>query len=563
MKTRFLLLILSVLMAGALSAQNLFTNGDFEAAGTGDFYKSAWGGAAITMSKTDVAYAGDSALSLDVTAGLQTNGWKGRLNLDSVILASGKTYVASFMARTATMEDDSMIVSYRIVDQKNWVSQFQVNDVALVDTNWQEFTQVVTVNTPQAILDTTKWDFHIGLAKSEVGMIYVDNIVLREAKPVTGITASPEKLDLTTDGEDGVITVEFTPADADNKAVSWSSKYDTIATVNAGKVKAVGPGETWIYATSDDSGFQDSVMVTVTGDVVAPPASGITWSSTALTAETDVITEGTLVEAATFASGLEASASDWTTTVNGVDFEAAMSGLEGDWSASNTWENPSTDHLSTTSNRIVPTNVDQYRTDAADASSHFVGLAAFDKLLSRFLWSTNALDTITLSGLEVGGSYKLQLFMGDTRENEADSYILINPNAALTDAEYGGADVTKYGNSNGLSMVGEFTATETSIKFALAKVKDGTGGFNLNAFQLRKITAASLRSAVDNGFSIYPNPTNSVLTISETVGHATIYSLNGTLVKTVMNTNTVDVSELNAGMYILRSNNKFVKFVKE
>lgn len=78
-----------------------------------------------------------------------------------------------------------------------------------------------------------------------------------------------------------------------------------------------------------------------------------------------------------------------------------------------------------------------------------------------------------------------------------------------------------------------------------------------------KTSPTGLVKTVSSMFRIYPNPANNVLNISTTVERGMIYSLNGKLLKSVMNTNTIDISDLSAGMYLLRADESIVKFVKE
>lgn len=70
-----------------------------------------------------------------------------------------------------------------------------------------------------------------------------------------------------------------------------------------------------------------------------------------------------------------------------------------------------------------------------------------------------------------------------------------------------------------------------------------------------------------NGFRIFPNPANELLYfMNDDVRNteAIIYSINGAEVlktKIVLGKNTLDVSNLNSGMYLLRSKSGFAKFV--
>ena len=84
--------------------------------------------------------------------------------------------------------------------------------------------------------------------------------------PVTGVSISPNSLTLDVNANASLSAV-ITPADADNKGVTWTSYNTGIATVSAlGEVIAVGPGVTTITVLTNDGGFQDSITVTVNDD---------------------------------------------------------------------------------------------------------------------------------------------------------------------------------------------------------------------------------------------------------------------------------------------------------
>ena len=73
-------------------------------------------------------------------------------------------------------------------------------------------------------------------------------------------------------------------------------------------------------------------------------------------------------------------------------------------------------------------------------------------------------------------------------------------------------------------------------------------------------------SFLKNQFTIYPNPTTNVLHISgnDEVEYLDIFDLNGRKLMTTKGVNTVDVSQLSAGVYFINVNNKeAVKFVKK
>jgi hypothetical protein len=51
--------------------------------------------------------------------------------------------------------------------------------------------------------------------------------------------------------------------------------------------------------------------------------------------------------------------------------------------------------------------------------------------------------------------------------------------------------------------------------------------------------------------SFSPNPSNSQVTFSETIERVEVRTLSGTMVKEALDVNTMNVDELNAGMYLL------------
>lgn len=82
--------------------------------------------------------------------------------------------------------------------------------------------------------------------------------------PVTGVSMSEGVLSLFV-GDSATLSVTFTPADATNKNVTWSSNKPEVANVDqTGKVTAVAAGSANITATTEDGGFIATCTVTVT-----------------------------------------------------------------------------------------------------------------------------------------------------------------------------------------------------------------------------------------------------------------------------------------------------------
>lgn len=92
--------------------------------------------------------------------------------------------------------------------------------------------------------------------------------------PVTSVTLDKTSLALDVGGSD-TLTATVEPDNATNKAVTWSSNNENVATVDQnGNVKAVGAGKATITATTaDGSGVSATCTVTVNGPVLPPQPS--------------------------------------------------------------------------------------------------------------------------------------------------------------------------------------------------------------------------------------------------------------------------------------------------
>lgn len=92
-----------------------------------------------------------------------------------------------------------------------------------------------------------------------------------EFVPVTGVSITPETATVG-EYETTKLTAVFSPEDATNKGVSWSSRDNSIATVSlTGMVTGVSAGTVTITAVTDDGGYTATSTVTVTPFV--PPCS--------------------------------------------------------------------------------------------------------------------------------------------------------------------------------------------------------------------------------------------------------------------------------------------------
>ena len=86
-------------------------------------------------------------------------------------------------------------------------------------------------------------------------------VVSKKANPVTAITLNKTTLRIT-EGENEILTVTHTPADADGRSVTWTTSNGNVATVDAqGKVTAVAEGTAIITATSVNGKTAQCVVI--------------------------------------------------------------------------------------------------------------------------------------------------------------------------------------------------------------------------------------------------------------------------------------------------------------
>jgi uncharacterized protein YjdB len=96
---------------------------------------------------------------------------------------------------------------------------------------------------------------------------------------VTGVSLNKTALSLTVDATEQLIATVL-PANADNKAVTWISSNESVATVANGLVTAIAEGEATITVTTEDGEFTATCAVTVTRNIVS--VTGVSLNKTAL-----------------------------------------------------------------------------------------------------------------------------------------------------------------------------------------------------------------------------------------------------------------------------------------
>ncbi|MDR0426079.1 MAG: Ig-like domain-containing protein [Clostridiales bacterium] len=115
---------------------------------------------------------------------------------------------------------------------------------------------------------------------------------------VASVTVSPASASMDT-GSTTKLTATVLPSNADNKAVTWSSSNESVATVGAdGLVTAVAAGTATITATSDDNNSITGTCTVTVSDVLAASIS-VSGSASMIVGGTQTLTATALPENAT------------------------------------------------------------------------------------------------------------------------------------------------------------------------------------------------------------------------------------------------------------------------
>lgn len=142
---------------------------------------------------------------------------------------------------------------------------------------------VVSVDATGKITANTKGSATITVTTADGGKTATCTVTVTEpAAPVavTGVTLNKNNTTIYT-GRTETLTATIQPADATNKAVTWTSNNTGVATVNNGVVTGVSVGSATITAKTADGGFTATCTVTVEEAPIVHP-TGVSISKTSI-----------------------------------------------------------------------------------------------------------------------------------------------------------------------------------------------------------------------------------------------------------------------------------------
>ncbi|MFW5872968.1 MAG: Ig-like domain-containing protein, partial [bacterium] len=108
-------------------------------------------------------------------------------------------------------------------------------------------------------------NFNADVEGIRIGGSYADVVPAGDVPTidVTGVNVDPTTASVNV-GATTTLAATVEPADASDKTVEWESRDESIASVTDGVVTGVADGSTYIVVVTNDGGFMDSALVTVT-----------------------------------------------------------------------------------------------------------------------------------------------------------------------------------------------------------------------------------------------------------------------------------------------------------
>lgn len=343
--------------------------------------------------------------------------------------------------------------------------------------------------------------------------------------PVTEITVSGA--DITTLGGTSQLSAVIAPANASYDSIYWSVDNEAVATIDiaSGLLSAVANGTVVVTATSNTT---DNVTGTLTINVSNQnPITGLAVQGTGGASTIETL-GGTLTMIAT-PTPIDA---DDASVIWSVD-DASVATI-----------NATTGVLTAVSNGMV------------EVTATSVANNSISRLITITITGNNPVNSISVSTksgdtsiTELGGTLALIAIITPSDADDTTVYWSVNDTAiAVVDSASG--ILTAVSN-------GEVTVTATAL--ANSTISDSI------SISITGQTTGIVEFA-NTSTTIYPNPASDYLNIEgiETGTEIKIYSMDGTLVKSTTYANeSINVSGLYSGIYIVKVNNNALKLYKE
>lgn len=248
------------------ASTDLFANESFETTVS----NSAWLNGIAPANWTRYVFSGTPVFAVDSTVA-HTGTNSARLEAASTARATlyqqanverGKTYRISGWLKTENISNQAL-VRFQVPRPSG---NLLINIVQVSGTkDWTYFERNVTIPQDATLPASLKVEAFL---ETGTGKVWFDDIALQEWVAVQGVSLTPAVNSLQV-GDQVALSPQFTPENATNRNVTWSSSNESVATIRPdGMVTAVADGYSIITAKTADGGFTAASVVSVG----APPS---------------------------------------------------------------------------------------------------------------------------------------------------------------------------------------------------------------------------------------------------------------------------------------------------
>jgi len=250
-------------------------------------------------------------LSSRLAIGVKKGIIEGRNTNDKLLVKGGNVYFSTAI-RNCTVEIEKILEDYGSLEIDNAVVKAKaIQDVGLTLKN-------CSILQPEG----AHYDADKRKVVDKDGNT-AENVVI--APTVTGVKLAYNNLTLKT-GDSFTLLATVEPANATNKAVTWSSDNDAVATVSdAGVVEAKAVGTANITVTTKDGGYTATCSFTVTAEDVVLTGLTISPSETTLEVDKETTLSLTFVPITATHKGVKWSSND--PTIATVDEHGKVKGI--------------------------------------------------------------------------------------------------------------------------------------------------------------------------------------------------------------------------------------------
>ena len=216
-------------------------------------------------------------------------------------------------------EDRNLIVTYNPDNATNKNVTWKSSDSKIVKVDNKG--QITAVAEGIATITVTSNDGKHE-AKCNVTVTNSDDNEQNSTQKLRGIKLNENQIKLKK-GREQTLEVTYTPSDASNKEITWTSNNEEVATVKDGKITAVSIGTAEILVTSIDGNYKDRCSVTVYSDLPIESSTFEKEKQTVYVGNTITLTtistpENTIIEKPVWTSSDEGSATVEDGVVTGI-----------------------------------------------------------------------------------------------------------------------------------------------------------------------------------------------------------------------------------------------------